>query len=148
MNFKCILNLLEEKEYIEVEYDEMFISIKTEFEAVRDKILETLPDYAGYHYEKNRITITTVEDVEKFCSQLNKSKNKDYISYINLRAVLDWYEYHAFLSAIRKSDKFELKRDIGNLDVYKITDTIAKEIYFENKKQKQNEVEDFINSLP
>lgn len=148
MNFKCLLEILKEKEYIEVEYDEMFISIKTEFGAVRDKILETLPDYAGYHYEKDRITITTVEDVEKFCSQLNKSKNKDYVSYIKLRTVLDWYEYHAFLSAIRKSDRFELKRDMGNLDVYKIIDTIAKEIYFENKKQKQNEVEDFINSLP
>lgn len=148
MNFKCLLEILSEKEYIEVERNGLFMTIKTEFSAARDKILETLPDYAGYHYEKNRITITTVEDVEHFCSQLNKSKNKDYVSYINLRTILDWYEYHAFLSAIRKSDKFELKRDIANLDVYKIIDTIAKEVYFENKKQKQNEVEDFINSLP
>lgn len=145
MNFKCLLEILREKEYIEVEYDEMFISIKTEFSAVRDKILKTLPDYAGYHYEKNRITITTVEDVEKFCSQLDK---KDYISYINLRTVFNWFEYHAFLSAIKKSDKFELKRNMAFLDQYKIIDIIAKEIYIENKMKKENEVEDFINSLP
>ena len=148
MNFKCLLEILKEKEYIEVEHNKLFMTVKTEFGAVRDKILETLPDYAGYHYEKNRITITTVGDIENFClKRLDRSEN-DYMVYIKLRAVFDWYEYHAFLSAIRKSDRFELKRDVVNLDMYKIIDKIAKKTHLKNKKKKQNEVEDFINSLP
>lgn len=148
MNFKCLLEILKEKEYIETQYGELFITIKTEFAAIKEKILETLPDYAGYSCRDNRITITTVEDVEKFCTNLIKAEGKNHTVYINLRTVFTWYEYHAFSSAIKKSNRFELKKDIANLDQHKIIDKIAKEKYIENKIKKQNEVEDFINSLP
>lgn len=148
MNFKCLLEILKEKEYIKTQYGELFITIKTEFTAVKEKILETLPDYAGYSYRDNRITITTVEDVEKFCTNLIKVEGKNHIAYINRRAMFTWYEYNAFLSAIEKSNRFEFKKDIANLDQHKIIDKIAKEKYIENKIKKQKEVEDFINSLP
>ena len=148
MNFKCLLEILKEKEYIQTQYGELFITIKTEFAVVKEKILETLPDYAGYSYRDNRITITTVEDVEKFCTNLINVEGENHTVYINLRAMFTWYEYHAFSSAIKKSNRFELKKDIANLDQHKIIDKIAKEKYIENKIKKQNEVEDFINSLP
>ena len=154
MNFKCLLEVLKEKEYIEIKKRTNSMCITTEFPAARNKIVNTIPEYAEFDISNRgkTITIMTIEDIESWF--LDKMGEETSIR-INLRRHFYLDEYRIiskiYMSCMTKERDSDLKLKIKSVqytDDYIITNIAKEEAQKEKERQKVKEVEDFINSLP
>jgi len=155
MKFKCLIDILEEKEYIENFSDTTnddwnecpIFLIETKYKDVFDKITEVL----------NKTCNLII-----YCAYL--STNKIYrVQYMRLEDIIDvqreirytsappfWYQYNNLIkiaNALKDEYRFE-KVDKYNYKIIDLEKERKEREKAEAKARKEQEVRDFINSLP
>lgn len=152
MKFECLINLLEEKELVKIrrrKYDGICISvtIHSEYREVLDKIINSLPNYADYNDNGDRITIMTVQDVYNWVRQQMKSKGEPII-YFKLEHYFLYEERELFKAIVKRIDDFEYEYQPWVSKTVKLTDVEWLAQIKEEEEKKHQEVVDFLNSLP
>lgn len=151
MNFKCLLEILQDKNYIEIEKSTIqnitiSINIKTKYESVKNKIISELPESYKFTIDNDKIIIMSLINIEEWVEKLLNNKTK---KIIELRRYLTRDEYILFKSLIIESERFKY-----HIPAFSLTDAgtlidIKKELEEQRKKEKEiKEVDDFIASLP
>lgn len=151
MNFKCLLEILKEKGYIKIKTHQSYdiivsLTICSKYKKVREKIIDSLPDNTQYLVTRNEIVIMTTNDIEEWCIRNIQRNKKQYYKVIEARQYFNRDEYYVFLKILPllENIKYEKLYD----DRIKLIDIKAEEEYKKAKQAEEQEVEDFINSLP
>ena len=152
MKFECLINLLEEKGLVEIkrrEYDDICISvtIHSGYREVLDQVINSLPDYADYHDNGDRITIMTEQDVYDWVKQQMKSKGEPVI-YFKLEHYFLYEERELFKTIVKRIDDFEYEYQPWVSKTVKLTDIEMLAQIEKEEERKHKEVVDFLNSLP
>ena len=157
MKFKCLLEILKEKDLIDIELsyidkEPMFMHIIAKYSNMNlyKKILDNIPENAGYYKDNKTITIVTIEDIETWClKQINDDFYNEFKTIKTMRLIFNKNQLHALLNAIKKSNRIEIHDVLGSPNNnMEIIDLIAKERYEKKQEEKNKEIDDFINSLP
>ena len=152
MKFECLINLLEEKGLVKIrrrKYDSICISvtIHSEYREVLDKIINSLPDYADYNDNGDRITIMTEQDVYDWVKQQMKSKGEPVI-YFKLEHYFLYEERELFKTIVKRIVDFEYEYQPWVSKTVKLTDIDGLAQIEKEEERKHKEVVDFLNSLP
>lgn len=151
MNFKCLIEILKDKNYIEIKKNTIqnmtiSISIKTKYESVKNKIINELPQSYKFTIDNDKIIIMSLINIEEWVEKLLNNQTK---KHIELRRYLTRDEYILFKSLIMKSEKFKYHMPAFSLTDMGTLIDIKKELEEQRKKEQEiKEVDDFIASLP
>lgn len=151
MNFKCLIEILKDKNYIEIKKNTVqnmtiSISIKTKYESVKNKIINELPQSCKFTIDNDKIIIMSLINIEEWVEKLLNNQTK---KHIELRRYLTRDEYILFKSLIMKSEKFKYHMPAFSLTDMGTLIDIQKELEEQRKKEQEiKEVDDFIASLP
>lgn len=155
MKFECLIEILKEKGYIE--YKDIYAkgiiighTIKSNYNSVINKIVEEIPDeYITYRYQG--LHLTTVKAIEEFVNilyedddedmKLNRFKHKFFIRS-NRTELPKSLMIRAFRQSKRYKYDYDTEAGIVCINI-ETRDNAIRE-----RKRKEAEVEDFINSLP
>lgn len=151
MNFKCLIEILKDKNYIEIKKSTIHdmtisISIKTKYESVKNKIINELPKSCKFTTDRDEIIIMSLVNIEEWVEKILNNRTR---KNIELRRYLTRDEYILFKSLITKSEKYKY-----HIPAFSLTDMgtlidIQKELEEQRKKEQEiKEVDDFIASLP
>lgn len=154
MKFKCLIELLKEKEYIE--YRDIYAKgiiigheIKSDYAEVRKKIIEEMPDeYVVYGC--NNLYLTSVKAIEEFIDILYEDDDEDMKlrdkHEIFIRSNRTEVPRTLMIRALKQSTRYRYLRDTEAGIVCLNVATRDKELY--ERAQKEKEVREFLNSLP
>lgn len=154
MKFKCLIELLKEKEYIE--YRDIYAKgiivgheIKSDYAEVKKKIIEEKPDeYIAYNY--NNLYLTTIKALEEFIDILYEDDDEDMKCRnqheLFIRSNRTEIPKRLMMCALQQSTRYRFLRATEAGIVCLNVATRDKELY--ERKRKEKEVREFLNSLP
>lgn len=152
MKFKCLLEILKEKGYIQIQEHKSLgilisITIRSKYHNVIEKIVKNVPDGVVSWKSDRTVTIMTIKDIEEWCRRtIAKDIYHEYETSRTLRSIFDLNEYNCFRKGIEASGKFEV-RSCGPHN-HMITDLEAKARVEKAKRKEEEEVQNFLDSLP